>query len=477
MQNIGWDTEKHELCNILKTRLLENRTQITYGELLQKKLPSFFRSFLKSQVKRFFEQEKPVQIENSSRYDLQSEEIQKSLALLNEVIQRGTLFSSNEISDAIERTISLQIDYFIKPRTTLERVFYKSKESRSQKELLQAILGISDNRIYIQELIKKLKASPLTIITKSQFTLTAQEVETDVYQKNMLSAFLQDVAVLMEFLGIIQPEGNQKFKARLLSEMLLERNLNDLAERVKSQLTHLSEERLALPEIEKLFRNTQEPAESKANPRTSESKKNSPDSDWQEEIFKSEESDEHPFLNFSEKNEPASHDESDKNGKKTPAVGNKVVFTSGRSQIFGAQEIGSLEPAERETPKIQKPKIIYKGEEKSFSKKGGLFGRHVDDKENITIDRKTIENQPEGPIPSLSTIIDPRNRKILIRKIFKKDEIAYNEFMEKMEATTTWKEAKVIMDTELRQRNVELFSREAIRLGDIIFGRYFPKKR
>lgn len=475
MQNIGWETEKQELCQIFKERLLANRMQITFGELSQINLPSFFRSYLKSQVKRFLDQENPLHLENSTRFDLTAEEVQKALAALNDAFQRNTLFTGVEISDAIERTLSLQIDFFVKPRTTLERVFFKSIESRSQKELLQAILGISDNRIFIQELIKRLKATSQPVISKTEFSRLTHEVETEVYRKDSISVFLLDITAILEFLALIEPQKYHLLKPALLPELLRERNLTELAQKVQMQLRQVVDEKLALTEIEKLLRKSDAPNETVRKPENPDTRKPSADTDWQEAIFNSNVAEDHPFLDFSEKSEGKV--ESGVNENKSLLKGNNVLFSSSRSDTMRAREIGALEPGPKDAPKIQKPKIIYKDEEKSFPKKGGGFGRHADEKENIVIDRKMIENQPEGPIPSLATIIDPRSRKILIRKIFRKDEVAFNAFIEKMEATVTWKEAKVMIDTELHRRNVDIFCREAIRLGDLIFSRYFPKKR
>jgi len=477
MQNIGWETEKQELCHIFKERLLANRMQITFGELSQINLPSFFRSYLKSQAKRFFEQENPLHLDNSTRFDLATDEVQKGLAALNEALQRSTLFTEVEISDAVDRTLSLQIDFFVKPRTTLERVFFKSIESRSQKELLQAILGISDNRIFIQELIKRLKTISQPVISKDEFSRLAREVETEVYRRDAISFFLQDITAILEFLAVIEPQKDLMLKPALLPELLRERNLTELAQKVQWQLPHFSHEKLVLVEIEKLLRKSEAPKEPVGKPQNSEARKLSSETDWQEAIFSSNAAEDHPFLDFSEKSESNGKSDSGANEKKSPLKGNNVLFSSSRSETIGAREMGPIEPGQKEIPKIQKPRIIYKDEEKGLPKKGGGFGRHAEEKENIVIDRKMIENQPEGPIPSLATIIDPRSRKILIRKIFKKDEVAFNAFIEKMEATVTWKEAKVMIDAELHRRNVDIFCREAIRLGDLIFSRYFPKKR
>lgn len=73
-------------------------------------------------------------------------------------------------------------------------------------------------------------------------------------------------------------------------------------------------------------------------------------------------------------------------------------------------------------------------------------------------------------------MIDDKSRRAFIRKIFQRDADAYLEFVDRLEPLQTWKEAKALLDAELGLRNVNPYSKEAVQLSDLLFGRYFSKR-
>lgn len=83
--------------------------------------------------------------------------------------------------------------------------------------------------------------------------------------------------------------------------------------------------------------------------------------------------------------------------------------------------------------------------------------------------------QPPGPYPSLRNIIDKRSQNMFVNKIFGKDESAYFKFLDHIDKKDSWKEAKAILDLELQFRKLGLFSREATKLSDMIFAKFFSK--
>ena len=93
----------------------------------------------------------------------------------------------------------------------------------------------------------------------------------------------------------------------------------------------------------------------------------------------------------------------------------------------------------------------------------------------MVIKRSNIEKQPEGPLHSLRRLIDDKDKRFIQRRIFDNDIRAYSEFIRQLEIIDNWKEAKKIIDNELFMRSIEPFSKEALKLGDLVFNRYFPK--
>ncbi len=91
------------------------------------------------------------------------------------------------------------------------------------------------------------------------------------------------------------------------------------------------------------------------------------------------------------------------------------------------------------------------------------------------IQREKIERQPPGPYPSILDFIDPEDWKLFLKKIFKKDSLVFSRFIHKIDRTEKWRSAKEIIDWELEQRSVDPYSKEAVKLGDIVFAKFFSK--
>ena len=127
-------------------------------------------------------------------------------------------------------------------------------------------------------------------------------------------------------------------------------------------------------------------------------------------------------------------------------------------------------PEETSTPIVE----LVKKEKKKPSKPKIIFSSQED---KITIERKTIERQPPGPYPPLGSIITNKDQKTFVKRIFKNDIDAYIEFIKIIDNTDRWKTAKQIIDTELERRDIDTYSKEALKLGDRVFSKFFSSAR
>jgi hypothetical protein len=83
------------------------------------------------------------------------------------------------------------------------------------------------------------------------------------------------------------------------------------------------------------------------------------------------------------------------------------------------------------------------------------------------------EHQPPGPYPSIQTLMDSKDYKVLVQKLFERDEGAFRLFIEKVDQVDKWREAKQLIDRELNTRRLDPYCKEAVKLGDIVFSKYF----
>jgi hypothetical protein len=103
--------------------------------------------------------------------------------------------------------------------------------------------------------------------------------------------------------------------------------------------------------------------------------------------------------------------------------------------------------------------------------------RYPEDPMSVTmlVHREDIEAQPPGPYLPLEQLMGRKDRRLILKKVFQKNEAAFEQFVARINELDRWKEAKVLIDQELEDRGVRPFSNEATRLGDIVFQRYFKR--
>jgi len=97
------------------------------------------------------------------------------------------------------------------------------------------------------------------------------------------------------------------------------------------------------------------------------------------------------------------------------------------------------------------------------------------DENYFKIYRQRIERQPPGPYPSIYDYLKGKDSKKFLRKLFKNDKTAFNEFISKVDRVSRWRDAKQIIDWELEKRRVDPYSKEAVRIGDVVFAKFFSK--
>ena len=95
----------------------------------------------------------------------------------------------------------------------------------------------------------------------------------------------------------------------------------------------------------------------------------------------------------------------------------------------------------------------------------------------FVVKRHKIEHQPPGPYPSIYDYIDGKDWKNFVRKIFQRKESDFKGFLNKVDKVHKWRDAKQMIDWELERRHLDPYSKEAVRLGDLVFAKFFSNGR
>ncbi|MFZ5518105.1 MAG: hypothetical protein ACOY90_15780 [Candidatus Zhuqueibacterota bacterium] len=437
MESTTGENEKRLLAATVRERLIGNRNIILYKELLENKIPKFLKNYLQNSVQKFVHTEEPVQFNNSKRFDLEDEKINHLKILIIKAFEEATIFSRDELIEIINRTVRLQFDLLVQPGATLIKIFYRNKSDRVQNEVLQILDGLEDRRIFVKTLIKNIREFDQYHIVEVDFKNLLHKTEKEVYETNFISAFLSDVLAFAEFLSYIHGRKENQMSTELVKLLLTERNNNSYSERIKA----FKEDSVEISKIPQLFGDINDRA------LKVEGDNNHNEDDLEKFI-----------MNPDETIQPIELEDKSKVYESEIRLSfgeNDKTFDRDDSDVKIADRSSDSRPA-----KAKHPIITNVGK----------------DPLDMIITRSKIEEQPSGPLTSLEYLIDEKSKKFIIKRIFKNDDFAYTQFIRKLEIIHSWKKAKIVIDKELLNRSIQPFSKEALRLGDLVFNRYFPKK-
>jgi len=422
-----WKAENQALTDALKRRLVGSRERLTYSELARMDLPDVLRTYLRIQARKALQAEYPIQWKPTPRYDPNSPRISALLEQLRDVLQEETSFSSDEIARMVDIAVGLELGFILRPRVTLEEILFKKADRRSKQEVMEVVRRFGSRRPFLQALLKHAEAHPSDTVTPTEFRQLADEADTDVLKSGIAKALGQDVQDLLGLVNQARGENQRALRVPLLIGFLEERHFDDIAQELLLEDSSESGEW----DIEEFKRKVAVAIERREERRRAATAP--PEAVRPPEVPKAE-------VPLAVQPPP-------------------VPETKAPEVAALAQQVAAQVQAES-----KRPRIIFSEAEEAISA-------------TMIIERQTIERQPPGPYVSLQTLLSERDRKAFVKKIFKKDVNAYEKFIGELEALDTWKEAKARINAELARREVDPFSKEATRLGDLVFERYFKKKR
>lgn len=440
MESATGENEKRLLAATVRDRLIGNKNAILYKELLEKRIPTFLKNYLHNCVQKYIHTEEPFQFNNSKRFDFEYAPIIELKNSLIKALEEAAIFSREELIEIINRTVSLQFNLLVKPCSTLLKIFFRNKSERLQTEILQILEGLDDQRILIKKLIKNIIEFDQYHIIEEDFKKILDRTNKEVYQDDLVNSFVSDVIAFTEFLGMIHGYESKKIDISLLKLLLAERRLEQYA----AAFNIHSDTKISVTKIASIlvnFLNSQNEMDLDTGSDDIENLMMVPLSDDQTE-------------DFIDRRSELYQNEIDQSFNRSLYKKNTSSITTDGSNLNDSLEIES--DFDKKIPKITN---LWK------------------DPMDMVITRSNIEKQPDGPLNSLRGLIEEKDKKFIQKRIFDNDMRAYNDFIRQLELIDNWKEAKKIIDNELFMRSIAPFSKEALRLGDLVFNRYFPKKR
>lgn len=373
MESIAGENEKQLLAATVRERLIGKKNSVLYRELLDEKIPTFLFNYLQNTVKKIIHLEEPVQLKHSKRFDYEFGNINQIRASLIQAITEATIFQREELEEIINKTVVLQFDLLVRPNKTLLNIFFKNRPDRIKSEIIQVLEGLEDKRIFIESLLKAIKAFDQYHVSEQDFRRILSNTESQIYEEKFIDAFYSDLKAFCQFLSMIQGYDNQNIKIDFVILLLKERNL----EKYVSSFSSADSEKININKIISTLKSSIEAEEQ----------------------------------NY----EQAAIDEIDK----------FILRSVSHLKVEGNGYDAEILPPPSEAEKSEADKNFAEQKRKKITKITNAF---QDPLERIIV-RSKIEEQPDGPLISLKSLIDEKSRQFIIKKIFDNEMSEYAHFI------------------------------------------------
>ncbi|MBX7151403.1 hypothetical protein K1X84_07170 [bacterium] len=449
----------------LEMKLSSSKTHRSYYELT-KDTDEVIRKIFQMRYEDIFLQEKQrigsAPVHASLNYA--SEPLSKSLTSLIDDHKKNFLISKDEVEKAVKETLFLRIRYIVMPLATLEDVLFSTSATRPVNEIIVKMREFEKYRYYTDALEKYAQAKSIAYLTKGQFRLLLTEINQSLFSRDGLENVLKVSGLIMKELNDLQARTSNSIEIDILMKAFEDRSLRDfevalnIEKELGSDQINLYGLRQVLNRFTILKANKAVPELPKpydASVKTVETKPKDTTGVIINETLKKDESGE--LIDIKEilekKNQPKESTDSHK----------KQILQTGASDQSGETAVRStgapltIEPADV-TGEFIKEELV-----ESFS----------DDTSAI----KLSALKESDRLVLMESLINEKDEKIILKSIFNDDREDYREFMHGVNRSKTWKEAIGVLDDKLVANKVDPYSKEAIRLSDIVYTRYYPPEQ
>jgi|GEM_PF-1418290 len=481
-------------------------THVPLAYLMTLDIPQSIKHFFDQEVELWIREEEE-KFSSSDRFNYDMPEIRVLIDQIFDLLKQTAQFDLAKFNQLLERAVKLQMNFVIEPHRTLTQFLFKDRPVISTIEVYDTLKYFFQLEYYKEAISEYFNTKYLKTISQDQFIELINKIDEKVFGENRVEMTLKTLKTIMTFLSEAQGTKVTSLPVNVLYAALRDRNLNDLAEKIEQAQKEIQVSELSFEMIESiLFERFTQPEEAPeevvgfdeiqgleeeeleipvndidVGETTEETlaevdeQLTEPETEEEEEEYEEEEEEEEeiePELTLEEES-PASEPEA-------PAETPAVEPTLDESETPSYEEPAVVEPprAEETEPEPEMlveetvPSPIETSEpeatdtEQKASKVADDLANHL---------AKQIAS--EGPLEDLNNLIKGRTRKKIIKKLFKKDEQAFNEFIARLNAIPTWKDASHFIDDTFYERNINPYSKEAIMFSDIAYMRYFPKDK
>ena len=530
-----WENETVVLITSLKKRLLADNTKVRFSKITaDPAIPPFIKALFQGKVESFIKTESPIMIQSTAHFDLSDQDLADVKERFFEIFREAASFSREEVTEVLQSALMQRMDYLVKPIDTMRRLLFNGDHSVTIEKMLQVLNPFLKILPYADRLVEECRRLNYQAIESDEYSNLMNELFDRMINDEPVKLAVRDFSVLTDYVSETKGEEVSRIEGQLVQEFMADRNLWGFRRAIEVEMK-LGKEDFDLVDLEMTLRRylelkadfsenhqkKQNETQKKVESEILEDIKNLSETGEESELLSettTEDEDQSQNLDLTEvAQESFDLDEIVQTEDLKPSLDDVRIVPpeSEKSQdegwdlddVLGSDSLiqDDVEPEVTQEPKpepksevkpepVTKPEPPPKPEQVSTPvkppEKTAEPEREQKPKKQMRIIRRD-QNQPVmektkiesnlgesklSVMAGLRQMIDSKTEKIFVKKLFANDQNAYDHLIKKLEESESWRVAKILIDNELFKRDVDPFSREAIKLVDLVYSRYYPEE-
>ncbi len=475
-------------------------THVPLAYLMTLDIPQSIKHFFDQEVELWIREEEE-KFSSSDRFNYDMPEIRVLIDQIFDLLKQTAQFDLAKFNQLLERAVKLQMNFVIEPHRTLTQFLFKDRPVISTIEVYDTLKYFFQLEYYKEAISEYFNTKYLKTISQDQFIELLNKIDEKVFGENRVEMTLKTLKTIMTFLSEAQGTKVTSLPVNVLYAALRDRNLNDLAEKIEQAQKEIQVSELSFEMIESiLFERFTQPEEAPEEMVGFDEIQGLEEEELEIPVNEIDvgETTEEALAEFDEQLEELETEEEEEEYEEEEEEEVEPELTLEDESPAPAPEPSAepsiseptIEEAKPETPSYEEtPSPVAEPEPEISVEKAEPSPTETFEQETTETTSKSSkvaddlaehlakQIASEGPLEDLNNMIKGRTRKKIIKKLFKKDEQAFNEFIAQLNAISTWKEASRFIDDTFYERNINPYSKEAIMFSDIVYMRYFPKDK
>lgn len=413
-----------------------NMNSIPLAYLTQLDIPETIKHFFDQEVEIWLREEEE-KFTTTERFDYDMPEVRMQIDQIFDLLKQNATFHINKFNHLLERAVKLEMNYLIEPHRTLSQFLFKDSPKISTMEVYDTLKYFFRFEYYKTAISDYFNQKYLHEISQDQFDSLIDQIDQKAFAENPIETTLGTVKTIMEFLSEAQQEDVRLLKVDVISAALRDRKLDDYRSLVQKVD---ADAELSFDELKTLLRDGTLPGMTEE---ASVEKTEIIGIDQIESIETSK-----PEIAVSEFDVPES--------TMTFEEEEPEVEEEEYEEEYESEEVEEeVEEEEYEEEQEEAPSMVA----------------------NDLADLVARQISSDNPLENLEPLIKGRLRRKTIKKLFRKKENEFLDFIGQLNVLQTWKDASRLIDDEFYERGINPYSKEAIAFSDTIYVRFFPKDK